>query len=485
MSTDTPAEKAYPGLGRVVIATHVVTSGLSPRRTRAIILLLAGCVALMMTGSGIILPSFARRLGELGTGVRMLGMLSMSFALAQFVASPFMGSFADRFGRRPLVLVALAAFASANVGSMLAPSPAVLIAIRALGGVFTAGLSPAALGIIADIVPREQQARWIGVVMGSYSLGLVFGPVLGGVLYDGWGYVAPFLVSATMATLAFISAVIVVPETRTREVRRREKLRQRRMIDAARASSSGAQVAPAENRRAAFLASLPRPLYVFGILLFLDFCAAFAFAFVEPQMVFYLYNDLAWTTIQSGVMIGAYGLTMVLGQLALGQLSDRWGRKPVILLGLSFTATFFAALATVHAFPILLLAAIVAGLGDALSAPARSAFYFDITPRQYRARILGIKGSSVSLGGIVGPLLLVAVSGLLAPQLIFGLAGAALLVAVLVALFTLKEPRHVAVDPGDVAWQVSSRRALAAQNALRGISLQALVSRGIRRGDIV
>ena len=55
----------------------------------------------------------------------------------------------------------------------------------------------------------------------------------------------------------------------------------------------------------------------------------------------------------------------------------------------------------------------------------------------------------------------------------------------LVALFTLVEPRHVAVDPEDAAWQVSSRRTLVAQNALRGITLQALVSRGIRRGDIV
>jgi multidrug resistance protein len=485
----------------VVIATHVVTSGLSPRRMRAIILLLAGCVALMMTGSGIIMPIFARRLGELGAGVRMLGILSMSFALAQFVSSPFMGSFADRFGRRPLVLMALAAFACANVGYMLAPSPAALIAIRALGGAFTAGLSPAALGIIGDIAPKEQQARWIGVVMGSYSVGLVFGPVLGGVLYDAWGYAAPFLVSATMATIALMSAVIVVPETRTREVRRREKLRQRRADDATRAagagSEAGARTGPktgtepgsgteaVESRWTAFLSELPRPLYVFGMLLFLDFVAAFAFGFIDAQMAFYLYNDLMWTTIQFGVMVGAYGLTVVLGQVALGQWSDRWGRKPVILLGLSLTALFFFTLATVRAFPVLLLAAIVAGLGDALSAPARSAFYFDITPSPNRARVLGIKGSSVSLGGIVGPLLLVAVSGLLTPQLIFGLAGVVLVVAVLVALFTLKEPRHVAVDPDDAGWQVSSRRALAAQNALRGITLQALVSRGIRRGDIV
>ena len=87
------------------MATDVITSGLDPRRARNIILLLAACVALMMTGFGIIMPVFARRLGELGSGVEGLGLMTMSFALAQFLAAPVMGSLADRYGRRPFILL--------------------------------------------------------------------------------------------------------------------------------------------------------------------------------------------------------------------------------------------------------------------------------------------------------------------------------------------------------------------------------------------
>lgn len=79
-------------LGEVVQATGVVTKGYSPKQVRRIIYLLAGCVALMMTGFGIILPIFARRLSEFGAGVEALSLMIMSFALAQFISAPIMGS---------------------------------------------------------------------------------------------------------------------------------------------------------------------------------------------------------------------------------------------------------------------------------------------------------------------------------------------------------------------------------------------------------
>ena len=67
-------DESHSTLGTVVIATDVIDSGLVASRTRNIILLLAASVALMMTGFGIIMPVFARRLGEFGSGVEALGL---------------------------------------------------------------------------------------------------------------------------------------------------------------------------------------------------------------------------------------------------------------------------------------------------------------------------------------------------------------------------------------------------------------------------
>ena len=138
MSSTQDKENTPSNLGQVVLAGEVVSSGPSPRRARSVIILLAASVGLMMTGFGIILPVFARRLGEFGSGVEALGMMTMSFALAQLVAAPFMGSLADRYGRRPLILLSLAAFAAANVGFLLVSSTTGFIIIRVLEGALTA-----------------------------------------------------------------------------------------------------------------------------------------------------------------------------------------------------------------------------------------------------------------------------------------------------------------------------------------------------------
>src|SRR5258708_25846164 len=157
-----------------------------PSRTRRILFLLAASIALMMTGYGIVLPVFAKRLGELGSGVAALGLMSMGFAFAQLLLSPFMGSFADRFGRKPLILIALAGEVVANSTFVLAHSPGLYIAVRVFQGAITAGLLPAGMGVGADTVPERQRARWVGVGIGGLRAGMSFCPGLCGFLFWTW-----------------------------------------------------------------------------------------------------------------------------------------------------------------------------------------------------------------------------------------------------------------------------------------------------------
>jgi DHA1 family multidrug resistance protein-like MFS transporter len=462
--------RSHPTLGEVVTADQVATTEVRPRRVRNIILLLAASVALMMTGFAIIMPIFARRFGELGGGVQALGLMTMAFALAQLVAAPFMGSAADRFGRRPIVLLSLAAFAVANVGFLLASSTTVFIVIRALEGGLTAGLFPAAMGVVADIAREDERGRWIGIVMGSYGAGFILGPIVGGVLYDGWGFAAPFIASAVMAAIAFIAAAVLVPETRTSELRKREMLEQRREAEMA--------LAPEKS----LWSSVPRPLTVFATLLIVDFMIYFAWAFVEPQLVFYLYDELAWTTVQFGAVVAVYGLALVVGQATLGQLSDRFDRRLIIILGTLINSTFYVGLALTSWFPVALFVALLSGVGEALVLPAVSAYVLDITAEQHRSRIMGIKESAVSLGGVAGPLLVVGASALITPQGIFAVSVLLLVLTAGLALVTLGRPRRVSEEISDAAREYAARRALVAQATLRGIVTS---SRAVRRGDAV
>ncbi len=55
------------------------------------------------------------------------------------------------------------------------------------------------MGVVGDIIAEERRAKWIGIIMAGYGVGFIFGPVMGGFLYDGWGFAAPFIASAVMA----------------------------------------------------------------------------------------------------------------------------------------------------------------------------------------------------------------------------------------------------------------------------------------------
>ena len=427
-------DRAYPpylNLGNISVATQVQTSGENPHRARVVVWFLSATVALVMSGFGLVLPVFARRLDELGSGVEALSMMTMSFTLAALFAAPLMGVLADRAGRRPLILISLAMFVLVNLGYLIATSSLAFIAMRAVQGVGTATLLPAAMGMVADISPVNARARWVGILMGSMSSGFVFGPVIGGALYDAWGTSVPFITSAAMGFLGLVAATLLISETRTQEFRRRQLLRLIRVSERA------------KNQSNPVWSSLPRPLYTFGILLAIDFIIAFAFTFVEPQMVFYFYNGLGWTSVQFGLVVATYGLTMVFGQTLLGQASDRFGRRPMISIGLLLTSALYLGLAFTSSFPLMVVCSLVSGLGVALTMPALSASYLDITPDQHRSRAMGIKESFAQFGGVTGPLVLVICGTWMGPQSVF-VTSAALVLVLAGLAFVALTPRHAA-----------------------------------------
>lgn len=157
----------------------IQTTQLSPR----ILVALAFCMALQMTSFVMILPLFARRFDSFGAGVEALGVSAIAYALTSTIAAPFIGMLADRFGRRPIILLSLAAYDLAISGYLFAASAWQLITLRGLAGVFTAGLLPAMMSIVGDLAPENRRAQWIGIVNGGASAGWILGPLFGGAVY--------------------------------------------------------------------------------------------------------------------------------------------------------------------------------------------------------------------------------------------------------------------------------------------------------------
>jgi DHA1 family multidrug resistance protein-like MFS transporter len=408
---------------------HISHSNQAPRSAIRIVWLLAVSLGLLMTGYAVTMPVFGRHLVDSGSGVGDLSMLAAAYALGGIVAAPFMGMLADRIGRRPLVLGSLLSFVLTNLAYLLADSIGMLVAISVLEGALSAGLFPAALGIVADIASPDNRSRWVGYVTGGATVGWVLGPLVGGLLYDAWGFAAPFLLSAGLGLLAFAGAALMVPETRPRASRRGP---------ASLEQTADQELSKAESLRA----TLPHSPTAFGMLLLISFVMYFAWTFFEPQLLFYVFGDLGWTTSQFGLASGGYGLASVLGQIALGRTGDRFGRKPTILIGLLLFAVQFGGLIVTDYLGVALLSFVIGGLGEGLVTPALTAFLMDISEERHKARVMGMNSSAASLGGAVGPLMATLVAARVAPQSAFTATLVVVLVGTLLALIVLREPRR-------------------------------------------
>jgi MFS family permease len=264
--------------------------------------------------------------------------------------------------------------------------------------------------------------------MGGYGVGFIFGPTLGGILYDASGFALPFLVSAALGVVGFVLALSWLPETKP-------ALRATAGLKAATPTAFG-------------LHALPRPIKVLLTLLLLDFLSVFLFAFVEPQLAFYLYDDLGFSTTSFGLIVGAYGLAMVAGQASLGRAADRFGRRLPIAIGLVLVTSFYAGLVMLTQLGPLVLATLVAGIGAALMGPSISAAYLDITAEEHRSQIMGLKGSAAALGGVAGPLLVAVAAQWLSPQAIFGVSAGLAVLGAIVALVVLRDRLAVVEQPG-------------------------------------
>ncbi len=401
-----------------------------------IILILSMCMALQTTGFVIIMPLFARRFEDFGAGEAALGTSVMSGALAGALAAPWMGALADRFGRRWLVLGSLAVYTLSFAGYLYATSALGLILLRAVAGAFTAGLGPAVIGIVSDLAPRERRGQWIGFVSGGAAVGWIAGPILGGVFYDHWGYNTAVIISVLMGILTFLMALFALPETRKtphRPVKGIGRNDMNQMIG----TSHPVSLKSGWN---GLRGGLPRQLSTFIALLTITFGTMFAWSCIEPKFMFYAYDDLGWSSSMLGFAMSTYGIALALVEFAFGQLSDRLGRKPVIVLGVMLFSAQFIGMAFIRNYIWISVSFVVAGLGNALYEPALSASIMDITPAAHQARIQGIRSTASSLGTILGAGLAVLLAPFLNAQATFLVAVGAVLLLTGVALFAKVKP---------------------------------------------
>ncbi len=176
-----------------------------------------------MVGIGIVFPIMPKLVesmlgGRVSEASTFYGIIVGVYYLTNFIASPALGSLSDRFGRRPVILISLAALGVDYVILSLAPNLWWLVLARALSGTFGATIT-ASSAYIADISPPEKRAQNFGLIGAAFGVGFIAGPVIGGVLGE-IGPRVPFAVAACLSLANCLFGYFVLPESLKPENRR-------------------------------------------------------------------------------------------------------------------------------------------------------------------------------------------------------------------------------------------------------------------------
>jgi DHA1 family tetracycline resistance protein-like MFS transporter len=179
-----------------------------------------------------------------------------------------------------------------------------------------------------------------------------------------------------------------------------------------------------------------RPLLIIFLTIFVNLVG---FGIIVPLLPFYA-STFGASPLVVGLLFGIFSLAQLIAAPVLGDWSDKYGRRPVLVFSLAGTVVSFVMLAVAHSITMLFLARIVDGLSGGNISTAR-AYVADITEPKDRSRAYGLIGAAFGLGFICGP----ALSGILA-QVSYTApiwaAAAITLVATFMALLWLPETVH-------------------------------------------
>lgn len=179
--------------------------------------LIAICIStvLVMAGQGVISPILPLYADSFGVSTAMVGATVTAFGLARLVTNVPAGIFADRRGRRSLLIGGPLVTAIGMFGSGMSTSIWMLLAFRFVAGLGSGLYMTGAQIYLLDIAAPEQRGRFIATNQGALLVGVGFGPAIGGLLADTYSLSTPFNVVAVGALVTAIYGWFRLPETLT------------------------------------------------------------------------------------------------------------------------------------------------------------------------------------------------------------------------------------------------------------------------------
>ena len=390
----------------------------------------------------IVFPLLPFLLAQFAPDGRTLGLLAGSYALAQFLVTPLIGTLSDRHGRRPVIaicvcgsIVGLGIFATtvSLPWPEAAPLPLLLLFVARIIDGRSGGTAATAGAVLADISPPERRARAFGLIGVAFGLGFILGPGLGGWLAT-FNIALPVWVATGFAVLNLLVVLTMLPETHPPEARPTSVKQE-----------TAVQQETAVPQETAMQQRELNPFSRIGSLMSTDsigrlsagfFLFFLAFNGFTAILVLYFKQTFAWGPELATTAFLIVGLVATLVQgVLIGPLVKRFGEWRLTLAGLGLVIAgclLIPAIGSANRISSVYVAVGMLAFGTGLVTPSLRSLVSRRLGDSGQGAALGSLQSLQSLGSFLGPPLAGLSYDVLGPASPF--AGAAFLLVIVIAL---------------------------------------------------
>jgi DHA1 family multidrug resistance protein-like MFS transporter len=259
----------------------------------------------------------------------------------------------------------------------------VMILARALEGAVSAGFYPAANAYVSDVTTPENRGAAMGYISMGNMVGFVVGPTVGGVLAQFLGIRIPFLVAALGAISTLIAVMVLVQEPPTALI----------------------ELGASQISRPPLLEVLRRESKAYTALGLSMFSNMFAIGILEVAFTLDVVETYGISPLEIGVFFGVLGIVTIVGNILFGKMSDRLGRKWLIVVGSFIGALSMYIFMVATDLPGFFLGGAILGIAISMRGPTIQALTADLTDKSSYGIVMGMMGAVSNSAYVVGPLL--------------------------------------------------------------------------------
>ena len=364
-----------------------------------------------------VLPDLIRQFegGDFARASSITGYFGFAWATMQFIFSPILGAWSDRFGRRPVILISCFGLSIDYVFMALAPSLRWLFVGRLISGITTSNVSTA-FAYITDVTKPEERAKPFGLVSAAFGLGFVIGPAIGGFL-GNINLRFPFWAAAVLSFVNALYGYFILPESLPPERRAKSAWHMANPLGSLQLLRSNTELAG---------------LSVVTTLYYL------AQNSLPSMWALYTEYRYLWSRRDVGLSLAIVGVfAAVVSGVLVGPVVKRFGERRSLLSGLFFGFLGFLGFALATRGWILLSAIPFIALWG-IAAPAMQSLMSRHVDPTSQGKLQGAINSLRAVTGMIGPVLFTQVFSLaISPNRSIHFPGAPYMLAALLLLCSL------------------------------------------------